>query len=405
MTKQAFKIIYAIVIIAIVTSCEDDLDSVRPETANQLSESGTADISLTDEGMLNFKSSEVFQKTIMEIKDLEPEAAVKWSNQFQLKSLFAIYQDALNAEKEFEIRNAEFITSMKKIENEAEAAKFRETYHNQLKVFEQQIAFNQQKFGDYVIYENGRVQGIKTYDPIMSRITNKHGLVMVAGTVLQYTQSQLKVMTTANKGTVLQNASVNNAELGISIKELAATEGKFMSRTEEEQLHTQHCQDQFSSDRKMTGNSAVRNTVVPRYRQVWVPRVCEVVCDFDDPVPPAGGGPVGIPFPTDPGCFDSCTGGYYRDVFEGYEVINTRLEATIRNYKIVCLIGCWDLWDGRVSRLNISGVFSANEHLNRVEKFGWIRDIAPQATGTFNVAYESDFSLLLNGRCFTSITW
>ncbi|MGB3465473.1 MAG: hypothetical protein WBA74_09385 [Cyclobacteriaceae bacterium] len=401
--NKTINLLTVLVMMAFAVACTDQSELVKPKTPDEaMTNLPAEDIYLTDEGVLSFSSMELFTSTIHQIKDQQTAEILAWNNSLGFKSLLSRYQAAVDMEEAIFSKYAGLIEQITSLESQEQADAFENTHSEDIKSLEKAVKSMQQQYADVAIFSNNRIIGMKTYDPILAGLLNTDGIVIVQGSTLQYTESQLKVLANQeDPEAIIAVAAASNSE-DVFVKGLFASETSSDINTEQEQVYTNRCSTQFYSDRKMTGNSTVRNTVVPVYTQVYVPRTCTTICDGDGELIPID---PGSPTPIDIECREVCSGGYYRNVLQGYNVTNTRLEATLRNYKISCFIGCWENWDKRQSYLTISGVHSESVSLGFVEKKGWTKDLSPRNSGTFTVAYESDYIFPYNGYCATTISW
>ncbi len=401
--KKLLKLTLSFFFLTLLHSCQqepdfgDDLENIEGEieVAGLKSE-----IYVSDDGILNFESMRTFQKTIHWIKDLSDDEVVTWNKELNFESLYSKYMEAQKQEEKM-IRDFEqFISLMMQIESDEEVSNFKNMYVKDIEAFEKRKMNIQNTYGDYVRFENNRIIGVKTYDAIVSRLINKDGFVYVAGSRLQYTENQLITIPNFDSEDGLTTKGKNGLEV---FKYDFHTHSNSINKNQQDQVHHNRCSSQFYDKKKLTGNTTVTNTVIPVYNRVWVPRVCEIICL--QPIEDGNDGPI----PIDEGdeCWESCTGGFYRNVFVRYDYINTRLQAVHRNYKIRCIIGCWEEWENRLAELTISGIHNEVIRPGKVEKYEWIKDISPRSSGTLNVTYRSDldFTFLIFGTCPTQVHW
>ncbi len=399
--KNTLKLVMIITTITFFYACqnESDFDNDVFNTTDEINvEGGKSKIYVSEDGTLNFETTQDFQKTILWIKDLSDKEAVKWSKELGFKSLHSLYMQALSEEEKMIQDFDPLISSMMKVVTDLEIANFKEKFTEDIPLFQKRRSDIQKKYGNYMHIKNGRIINMKTYDAIVSRLITKEGYVYVSGSKLQYTEKSLNI---------IPNFNFKQVSAKIAGKEEVhvfnfATQDEIHTKSQQTREYTQRCSTQFDTKKKLTGNTRVINTVVPIYDRVWVPRVCETIC----------GGPLGAdssgsrrPTPINDGCYRDCREGYYRNIIIGYNYINTRLEATHRNYKIVCFIGCWDDWDKRHAEITVSGVYNQTIRPGNVKKYGWVKDISPRSSGTLTVTYRSDLSFLLFGACTTQISW
>lgn len=405
MMKNKWKLFSIIAVLSIFTACSEQSEMIEPQTTDEvLAELPTNEIYVTDEGVLNFPSMKSFTSTIMQVKDLNAEEVISWNNQLGFTSFLSEYRKALDEESKIRSNHHSLIDGITSLESQEEADLFESEHRAEIKTLQKKMQDLKSNYQDFALFSNNRITGMRTYDPILAGLIDPQGIVIVEGSTLQYTEDQLKVMANAEDPAAIAKINEANEAEGIFIRTLTVTESQSGGiQTEQEQLSTDRCSTQFYTNKKMTGNSTVRNTVVPVYNRVWVPRVCEWICEDDGGILPSGGGIGPTPIGIDENCFEYCVGGFYRNVLVRYDITNTRLEATLRNYKIRCFFGCWEEWDSRESFLTISGTRNETISVGKVEKHSYVRDIGARSSGSFVVEYKS--LAAIDGICFTQINW
>ncbi|MBQ0733252.1 hypothetical protein [Aquimarina celericrescens] len=403
--KNILKFVVIMAVMGLFYACQNESD-FEEELVNGIEEieveGAKSGIYVSKDGVLNFDTMEDFQKTILWIKNVTDDEALEWNEELGFESLHSLYMTALSEEEKMMEDFSELISSMMNVETDQEISDFKEKFANNIPLFQKSRSDIEEKYQNYIHFENSRVIGMKTYDPIISRLTTKEGYVYVGGSKLQYTEESLTVIPNFQEQALAKKSNKEEEKEEIHVFNFAA-KSEVSTKSSQTQEYADRCSTQFDSKKKLTGNTKVINTVVPIYDRVWVPRVCETICPG---LEEEGNGEFDGPTPIDiEDCYESCTGGYYRNILRGYNYINTRLEATHRNYKIVCFIGCWENWDKRHAEITVSGVHNEVISPGNVEKYSWIKDISPRSSGTLIATYRSDLSFLLSGTCFTQTSW
>lgn len=402
--KNHLKAITLLFLSVFCLSCEEQLETMEKTEFESFGAPETTEaITVSEDGILTFATMDDFQKTFMWIKDLTDEEKARWTEQLEFRSLHSIYLEALEKEQQLVSNYKDFLDDLALVETREDEQKFRTRHGERIESFKSEVAELQEAYGNYVVYENNRVAGVKTYDPVMAALINKDGFVYVEGTTLQYTNENLKVKLNNDGTGDLMQAAASDEEKDIYVYNFTSGE----LETSVDKVYKENCYIHLGGTGKlMTGNTTVTNTVVPVYDNVWVPRVCREICPgdvIDGQVVNNSSDESRI----DPDeCYESCTGGYYKKVLRGYNYLNTRLHVIIRNYKQKCVIVCWETWTALYSEISVWGVYNNTFKPGVVEKWEWSGDISPVSSGTFNVEYLVD-----NGgvfgiyTCGTQVKW
>ena len=360
--------------IAILFSCTNEVDD------HMTLAEAKKDISLAKDGVLEFSTMKVYKETIDWLNSASDEEISQWNNELGFESLHAQYLKASLEIEQMEQDFAEVIQAISEVESEDQKNNFESKYSEEMRnllITNEEI---KKRYDNYLYFSNNHVERIKTYDSKLAGLLNKEGYVYVQGSRLQYTEDELQV--------------IPNYSIEQRYPEVYQTKGKQPFRynlsgdndgkNTYNKYFRDNCYAGFGPNSKVTGNTAVINTMAPRYRQVWVPEYCEIIDDRGKEI---------------------CVPGHYENVLDGYDVEKTRLEAIIRNYKLVCFLGCFEIWEERSSIIKVSGIHNQTIDVGIVEKYNWNKTISPTRRGTLTVEYISEKAFLNQGQCPTQVSW
>ncbi|WP_298539359.1 DUF4848 domain-containing protein [uncultured Aquimarina sp.] len=390
--KNILKITLSIFSFLLIYSCQQELE-VNDELENINQEINieeiTSKIYVSEDGVLNFATTEDFKNTILWIKDLSEEEIISWNNDIGFNSLFSVYTNALDEEKRIYNQYKDFLQEDNS-KDIALAKSFDEEY-NSLK----------KKYENYMSFDGYTIDQFKIKDEILATLLDKNGIVYVAGSKLQYSNKELKINLNYKNDPSLKKSGNKDDDL-IVINLL----NENINKTFDVTLKDNCIWSPPGERRELTGNTSIINTFTPQYRQVWVPRECNIVCSGLEelPIDPSDGGiiPIG-----DPGeCYEVCTGGYYRNVFVRNNLTSTRLVATMRSYKCrqaFVGLGCSRRWSIQSVFLviNTQG-FIEEINPGSFSKFTHTEDLSNRGITNIEVTYSRRPS---DSNCTTQISW
>ena len=332
---------------------------------------------ITPSNVLTFESGEALAQAIGQLKDGSFDAA----NYHQGEGEFTpMYQTLERANAEVAAVLAPFAG--------LEAADM-EARENDLAAAMKTLEGIEQKYQDRVIFENHLPTGLKFNDELMAQLVNQDGLLIIGTRLFRYQNGSIQhAALSAERNAVADLLATTPSDLVETIS-LATDKAVLAGRDAveaEEGCSTANASTNFESYAKVT------NTYVPitETRREWVPPYCDdnVIC------------------PPNELCKLPCYDGYWRTytVVVGEQVTNTRVYATLKTRKPVCVLWCWFVDQKADHELTLTGMGLNESSTGYRATTSITKDLAtPAAHG--NVRMQSQAPAYLGFLCDVTLFW
>lgn len=159
---------------------------------------------------LEYTSPEVFEQTLLLIRNSEHEELMGWLAQSGFESIHSIYVRALSDQNDL-------ISDLKK------QFPLEEYTENQLNQMEKpqivQSSFIRQHSHLFEMTEDGLITGMKIFHSEIARLVNKDGIIKVAGHIFQYNSDNIKIILQGDESKIalLESTYASNEDLGIIV--------------------------------------------------------------------------------------------------------------------------------------------------------------------------------------------
>ncbi|MBT1698029.1 hypothetical protein KK083_14145 [Fulvivirgaceae bacterium PWU4] len=189
-------------------SCSEDPTKTSPVTENVLPEFVAPDGIDFNGDYLIIPTPQLYEQTMKALKASEPESVSKWTAKLGLTSMRDIYVKAMKEQDDY------LLNLLKEYESLPADDKRLKT-----KPVIPQTPFVAQHAALFDFNEYGAITRLKLSNPLMDRLLNKDGIIMVAGHIFQYNETNTKIIVggSNSKIAMLPSVAATNDKLNIIV--------------------------------------------------------------------------------------------------------------------------------------------------------------------------------------------
>ncbi len=324
LTMRMNRFLGVILVLFMAIGCQEDLGNLeateKPEEQPEI---------YVQDGILSFSTPEVFETTERMMQNMDKDARLQWSKQFEFESLLSSLVQAREEQDQI-LERIEQLESLVVNMSDLEVNRFIEANADEINLLEQRLDVFPEKYA-HLRLEHDLVVGMKLHNPFVASLIDIHGFVRVGDYLLQYTEDKIKLMReTDNARDNLANAETTNEELELfvsDIEQVALLEGD----RGREVNQSKNCGFNLKPDGSSWGsaNLATSKTQTASYR--WETATRCWCAEYSE----GGGGEEGE---EDGECLRTECETYQRYVFAGWVTNSIVLTGGLATFKESCWV-------------------------------------------------------------------